>query len=452
MSHQIVLLTKPALPGLVKTRLCSADGSGALVLDAEQAANLHRAFLMDTTTTLERVCAERADSAFSIAWALDGGLQPEPGFERFSGFAQVGDTLGDRLLHALHRAGGEAGEVVVAVGSDHPEMSREVVEEAIDVVAAGRADLAIGPAHDGGYYLLSVRRQFLTSALFDGIAWSTGSVYEQTVQRADGVGLKVHSVVAGHDCDTPQDLAGLYGRLIEAANTEEFGAQRGSPRDGTGSATREWLIENYPAGPVALLGAPAMCSGSRSPLSLMIERLQEEGGVVSRSEAETAEVGAVLGQALAGPVAAEASPLPHVVLLEGEMGAGKTALVKGVAVGLGVDPASVQSPTFTLLNEYQDATGATRLVHGDLYRLEPEEVEGAGVLDALFKEDCVVIIEWSERLPHPVPGAVTLRLSRLIGGTATKDSSEGELEEVGLSQQAQQSRDTRVNTRRIEWV
>ena len=82
-----------------------------------------------------------------------------------------------------------------------------------------------------------------------------------------------------------------------------------------------------------------------------------------------------------------------VVLLYGDLGAGKTAFVRGLARGLDAPPEDVSSPTFTLVQEYR---GRVTLYHVDLYRLEPAEVDDLG-LDELVLGDGVVAIEWAER-------------------------------------------------------
>jgi len=92
---------------------------------------------------------------------------------------------------------------------------------------------------------------------------------------------------------------------------------------------------------------------------------------VRRSSRSVAETEAV-GEALAAELGRNGT-----LLLRGGLGAGKTVLVRGLARALGIDPAEVQSPTFTLVREHRGADGA-RLVHLALYRLEPEEVESAG--------------------------------------------------------------------------
>ena len=81
-----------------------------------------------------------------------------------------------------------------------------------------------------------------------------------------------------------------------------------------------------------------------------------------------------------------------VVLLDGPLGAGKTAFVRGLAEGLGCDPDAVSSPTFTIVQEYR---GPTVLQHVDLYRLAPAEVDDLGLDDLM--EDNVLAVEWPDR-------------------------------------------------------
>lgn len=98
-----------------------------------------------------------------------------------------------------------------------------------------------------------------------------------------------------------------------------------------------------------------------------------------------------------------------VLLLVGDLGAGKTVLTQGVAAGLGIDPREVVSPSFTLIREHEGSAGT--LVHVDLYRLEPEDVSSLA-LDELLAGPGIKVVEWAERLPFAVPGAVCLELRR----------------------------------------
>jgi tRNA threonylcarbamoyladenosine biosynthesis protein TsaE len=122
-----------------------------------------------------------------------------------------------------------------------------------------------------------------------------------------------------------------------------------------------------------------------------------DGAILSRSDADTEQIGARL--------AARLAPGSR-VFLYGELGAGKTAFVRGLAAGLGIDPEDVSSPTFTLVQEYRG--GRLPLFHVDLYRLAAGEVDDLG-LDALAA-DGVLAVEWAERMPRDDGGAIQVRL------------------------------------------
>ena len=121
---------------------------------------------------------------------------------------------------------------------------------------------------------------------------------------------------------------------------------------------------------------------------------------VTRSEAETSAIGTRLAQELQ-------SGAGTVIHLFGDLGAGKTAFVRGLAAGLGLDPDEVSSPTFTLVQEYR-GHGRVSLFHVDLYRLAGAEVADLE-LDALAAEG-LVAIEWADRLPAADTRAIVVRI------------------------------------------
>ena len=129
--------------------------------------------------------------------------------------------------------------------------------------------------------------------------------------------------------------------------------------------------------------------------------------VSTGSESETRAAGRVLATSL--------SP-GSIVLLSGDLGAGKTVFVKGLAEGLGVDPGDVTSPTFTLIQEYRG--GVLTLYHVDLYRLSPDEVDDLG-LEELVQQGGVTAIEWPEQLPRSLGESVDVRIDQDAEGLRT---------------------------------
>jgi tRNA threonylcarbamoyladenosine biosynthesis protein TsaE len=122
------------------------------------------------------------------------------------------------------------------------------------------------------------------------------------------------------------------------------------------------------------------------------------GRFVTASEDET--------RALARDLAADLTA-GSTVLLTGDLGAGKTAFVRGLAEGLGLDPDEITSPTFTLVHEYRG--GRLPLVHVDLYRLERAEIDEIG-LDSDLAAAGVLAVEWADRLVRKPPHAIRIQI------------------------------------------
>src|SRR5216683_4247238 len=139
---------------------------------------------------------------------------------------------------------------------------------------------------------------------------------------------------------------------------------------------------------------------------------------LTRSEEETVALGEKLAREL---------PSRVVVLLIGNLGAGKTTLAKGIVKGLGAaQPEEVSSPTFTLIHEYSPS-----VYHIDLYRLDqPAQVATLG-LDEIFDRQAVVLIEWGERFPQLMPeNRIEIQLR-----TTGEDSREIEIVEPSMDRQ-----------------
>lgn len=198
----LLLYTKPARPGRVKTRLIGA-------LNAEQAAAIHAAFLGDLSERLRG-----GDFLLRVAWALAEGesFPVDLVAAEVENLRQADGDLGTRLYRGLLSAA-EDSPVVAAIGSDHPELLPETAEEAFRRLEAG-ADVVFGPVPDGGYYLIGLRRQSVQRQLFDGIPWSTGAVLAESLARCHRLGLDADLLPGGHDIDVAEDLRLLAVRLM----------------------------------------------------------------------------------------------------------------------------------------------------------------------------------------------------------------------------------------------
>lgn len=250
----LLLFTKPARPGRVKTRLVGAR-VGERTLGERDAAALHAALLGDVAARLGEAADE--DYRLRIAWDLAPGevLPPLPrelaGVAGVDAVRQRGRDLGERLFRALDEAAREH-PVVAAVGSDHPTLSLEAVRGAFAALAAAEADVALGPSLDGGYFLVAMRREALTPRLFAEIDWSTERVYEQTTERCRELRLRVLELPAARDVDRGEDVTALAA-VIAAA--EAAGEPVVCPR--TRRVLADWGLLASPAA----AGEPALPAG-----------------------------------------------------------------------------------------------------------------------------------------------------------------------------------------------
>jgi rSAM/selenodomain-associated transferase 1 len=199
----VLLFTKPPVAGRVKTRLIGP-------LTARQAAELHGAFLGDL---VDRLSAERLD--LILVWALEAGealpLAP-PGGRR-----QIEGDLGARMRQAfteLLPASGRTGldRFAVAIGGDLPQLAATRIEEAFAALEEG-AGIVLGPAVDGGYYLIGLGAAALAAPIFEKIAWSTDAVLAQTLERCRAAGLEVALLAEEEDIDTADGLERFAVRL-----------------------------------------------------------------------------------------------------------------------------------------------------------------------------------------------------------------------------------------------
>lgn len=230
MKRELVVMAKAPLIGYAKSRLIeSSDGApeasgsppsslGTSALDgpprlgrfdAARVARLADAFIRDTLRVSERCTHE----ALSIVFAPPDS---EPYFRALAPSAvlvpQSGGDLGARLAAAVALAFDSGATRIVVIGTDTPHLPSERVDEAFDALAA--ADCVLGPARDGGYYLIGLTTP--RPELFRGIDWGTASVLADTIAIAAAQGLRVACLREERDIDERADLEWLAEELRSA--------------------------------------------------------------------------------------------------------------------------------------------------------------------------------------------------------------------------------------------
>lgn len=199
-AKRLIVFTRYPRPGKAKTRLIPALG-------AEGAAALQRQMTEYTLTQVKQLVADQSCSA-EIWFA--GTNAPEVDRQLMQDWLgtnwvyrpQSGGDLGKRMADAFAAAFADGIVRVVTIGTDCPQLDASRLSQAF--AALETHDLVLGPATDGGYYLIGLRRSI--PELFTGIAWSTAEVLSATVQIAEHLGLSIAYLDRLTDIDRPEDL------------------------------------------------------------------------------------------------------------------------------------------------------------------------------------------------------------------------------------------------------
>jgi rSAM/selenodomain-associated transferase 1 len=193
------MFVKSPVEGSVKSRLLPA-------FDQTFIRQLYESFVIDLIDTLKqsgrhfRIAFTPADQEKEIA-RLFGNHDLIP---------QVGADLGERMKNVFDRCFSDQYATVVIIGSDIPDLPARIFIEALAVLE--QKDVVIGPAADGGYYLIGFRKEAFLASVFEGIAWSTGTVFPETMIRLNRAGKTVYQLPVWRDVDTPEDLRDLFER------------------------------------------------------------------------------------------------------------------------------------------------------------------------------------------------------------------------------------------------
>ena len=196
----LIIFIKYPEKGTVKSRLARHFGE-------EFAAGLYENFIFDLLTTLQTI-----DCQLYLYF-----YPPEKEAELKSLFgdnyifrAQQGADLGDRMSDAFTRSFAEGIASVVLIGSDLPDLPRRIIEDAF--TALEDRDAVIGPAVDGGYYLIGLKKNTFTPDIFRGLDWSTSSVLARTKNKFEACDGRLKFLEEWHDIDTGADLLSLIAR------------------------------------------------------------------------------------------------------------------------------------------------------------------------------------------------------------------------------------------------
>jgi rSAM/selenodomain-associated transferase 1 len=180
--------------GRVKTRLAAAIGD-------KMAVQLYKRFLLEMLYTLNG-----GTFLFYLCYSPDGPVRDLKNWlgDQYLYMPQTGENLGERMKNGFAEAISMNFKRVVLIGSDIPDLPLGFIEEAF--ASLREKDAVIGPSLDGGYYLIGFKNETFSPRVFEGIHWSTESVFEKTLRLLEQEGLTVHTLQPLRDIDTVEDL------------------------------------------------------------------------------------------------------------------------------------------------------------------------------------------------------------------------------------------------------
>jgi len=206
MNHakRLGIFVKPPVPGAVKTRLSPP-------LSPEEACDLYKAFLQDTFRRLGRVKGSRT-TVFHTEGDVSGLTPLLP--EKSALETQRGEDLGSRMAAAFDRLLHGAARAVI-VGSDSPDLPIQYVRRAFQKLK--HKDVVLGPATDGGYYLVGLRAP--ADGLFDGVNWSGPDVLARTLTNIEAAGRSLAMLPMWYDVDDEASLR-ILSAMVSARRLE----------------------------------------------------------------------------------------------------------------------------------------------------------------------------------------------------------------------------------------
>jgi rSAM/selenodomain-associated transferase 1 len=194
----VIMFVKSAERGMVKSRLAASVGK-------DVALDLYKCFVSDLMEMLGQ-----GGHAFEIFFYPPDARQELVQWlgDEHTLIPQKGNDLGDRMKSAFELVFSQGFHNALLIGSDIPDLPILFIDEALG--ALKDCDAVVGPSHDGGYYLISFKRNTFLPQVFSGITWGTPEVFEQTIRILRKANLTVHTLPAWRDIDTVDDLKALF--------------------------------------------------------------------------------------------------------------------------------------------------------------------------------------------------------------------------------------------------
>jgi hypothetical protein len=239
------IMCKAPLDGACKTRLCPP-------LSTAEAAEISRCFIADVASVIEGVSGQGGVAVYTPAGAeaAFAGLLPR----HFSMLAQRGADLGERLLGATEDLLAAGYRGVCLINSDSPTLPASLLAQTMAALRQPGERIVVGPAIDGGYYLIGLNRAY--AALFRGVAWSTSHVLAQTLARVASLGVPLSLLPLWYDVDDIGSLQLLLHELFGGARPVAVDGLIGSPAP----RSRRYLGELLRAADGARFGFPGSAS------------------------------------------------------------------------------------------------------------------------------------------------------------------------------------------------
>jgi uncharacterized protein len=212
--HAVILFVKLPEKGKVKSRLAQS-------MDEDLVLRLYENMVLDTIDMLTgggfplRICFTPPNARDRILEWLG---------QEYHSFPQIGDDLGVRMKKAFERVFSEDVKYALLIGSDIPGLTAKIINEAFTALLTD--DMVIGPADDGGYYLIGFRNKSFEPGIFHDKAWSTRTVFRETMDELHNKSLKIHVLPNLIDVDTMDNLktllAQVKGPTSEPSRTRSF--------------------------------------------------------------------------------------------------------------------------------------------------------------------------------------------------------------------------------------